>query len=130
MRTMGLAGLDELVEVLGRAGYEVFGPRVRDGAIVLAPIGGVADLPQGVGDTQDAAHYRLREREDARVFGYSTAVQGLKPVLFPSHGAALARPQDADRLRRRGARRRGPSRVRSSAHGTATCAPLPCTTPC
>jgi ferredoxin len=84
MRTMGLAGLDELVEVLGRTGYEVFGPRVRDGAIVLAPIDGVADLPQGVGDTQDAAFYRLREREDARVFGYSTAVQGLKPVLFPS----------------------------------------------
>ncbi|MCB2175438.1 MAG: 4Fe-4S dicluster domain-containing protein [Actinomycetales bacterium] len=85
MRTMGLAGLDELVAALGRAGYEVYGPRARDGAIVLAPIAGVADLPHGVGDTQDAAFYRLRDRGDAKVFGYSTAVQGLKPVLFPAH---------------------------------------------
>ena len=85
MRTMGLAGLDELVAALGRAGYEVYGPKVRDGAIVLAPIAGVADLPQGVGDNQDAAFYRLRDRDDAKVFGYATAVQGLKPVLFPAH---------------------------------------------
>lgn len=84
MRTMGLAGLDELVAELGRAGYEVFGPRVRDGAIVLAPVSGLADLPQGVGDEQDAARYRLRDRGDAKVFGYSAAAQGLKPVLFPS----------------------------------------------
>ncbi len=84
MRTMGLAGLDELVAVLDRAGYEVYGPRVRDGAIVLAPISGVADLPQGVGDEQDAARYRLRDREDSRLFGFAASAQGLKPVLFPS----------------------------------------------
>ncbi|MCV2395879.1 4Fe-4S dicluster domain-containing protein [Actinotalea sp. M2MS4P-6] len=84
MRTMGLAAIDELVAVLDGAGYEVFGPRVRDGAIVLAPISGVADLPRGVGDEQDAARYRLRDRGDDRLFGYAAAAQGLKPVLFPS----------------------------------------------
>ena len=41
MRTMGLAGLDELVAALGRAGYEVYGPRSRDGAIVLVDDRGV-----------------------------------------------------------------------------------------
>ena len=84
MRTMGLEGLAELVAALDRAGYQVYGPRVRDGAIVLAPITGVADLPRGVGDEQDAARYRLYERQDARLFGYSTAAQGIKPVLFPA----------------------------------------------
>lgn len=83
-RTIGLPGLDELVGVLERAGYEVIGPRVRDGAVVLAPVHGVADLPRGVGDLQDAATYRLRDRGDDRVFGFATAVQAVKPVLFPA----------------------------------------------
>jgi ferredoxin len=83
-RTIGLTGLDELVGALERAGYEVIGPRVRDGAVVLEPVHGVADLPQGVGDQQDAATYRLRDRGDARIFGFASAVQAIKPVLFPS----------------------------------------------
>ena len=38
---------DSLFEALGRRGYTVVGPRVRDGAIVYEEIGRSADLPVG-----------------------------------------------------------------------------------
>jgi len=81
---MGLAGLQELLDSLRARGFEVIGPRVRDGAVVMAPVSVVDDLPRGVGDEQDAAHYRLRDRGDDALFGFAAPAQAVKPVLFPA----------------------------------------------
>jgi sulfhydrogenase subunit beta (sulfur reductase) len=83
-RIIDVDGLQGLIEALASRGYTVMGPRVRDGAVVLAPIGGVDDLPRGVRDDQEAAHYRLEHRDDDAFFGHAAAVQGAKPVFFPS----------------------------------------------
>ena len=79
-----VAGLDALVDALRARDFTVIGPTVRDGAVVHAEITGVADLPRGVGDEQDNAHYRLRKRDDEAVFGYTAPAQSWKSVLFPA----------------------------------------------
>ncbi|WP_344048075.1 4Fe-4S dicluster domain-containing protein [Nocardioides panacihumi] len=83
-RLIDLAGLQALIDVLDRRGFTVLGPTVRDGAIVNATIRRVADLPVGWGDDQDAAHYRLRRRDDDAVFGFASGAQSAKPVFFPT----------------------------------------------
>ena len=83
-RLIGLAGFQELLDTLRTRGFEVIAPRVRDGAVVMAPVTSVDDLPRGVGDEQDAAHYRLRERGDEALFGFAAPAQAVKPVLFPA----------------------------------------------
>ena len=83
-RLLDLAGLQSLIDVLGRRGYEVLGPTVRDGAIVNAPVRQVGDLPVGWGDDQEAGRYRLRRREDEAVFGFASGAQSAKPVFFPT----------------------------------------------
>lgn len=77
-------GLQGLIEALASRGYAVMGPTVRDGAVVIAPVSRVTDLPRGLRDVQDAAHYRLEPRDDDAFFGHAAAVQGAKPVFFPS----------------------------------------------
>ncbi|MDP3894208.1 4Fe-4S dicluster domain-containing protein [Nocardioides sp.] len=84
IRLMDVAGLQALIDALGRRGYTVLGPTVRNGAIANAPVRAVADLPVGWGDDQDAAHYRLRRREDDAVFGFASGAQSAKPVFFPT----------------------------------------------
>ncbi len=76
------AGLACLVDSLRADGRTVVGPTVRDGALTYAEIAGLDDLPRGVGDVQDAGHYRLRERSDEALFGYASAAQSAKPWLF------------------------------------------------
>ena len=84
VRVLGMDGLQQLIDVLGARGYSVVGPTVRDGAIVPGPVRTVDDLPRGWGDEQDAAHYRLRRRDDDAVFGFAAGAQSPKPVFFPA----------------------------------------------
>jgi ferredoxin len=83
-RVIDLDGLEALVQALGARGYTVVGPTVRDGAIVNAPITSITDLPRGWGDEQDAALYRLRRRDDDKLFGFASGAQSAKPVFFPT----------------------------------------------
>ena len=82
-RVVNLAGFSALLDALVAAGHELIGPTVRDGAIVLDRIGGVTDLPRGVGDQQAPGRYRLRARDDEALFGYAAPSQGWKRELFP-----------------------------------------------
>jgi hypothetical protein len=81
--TIDQAGLDELLAALGRRGFELIGPTVRDGAIVYDEIGSCDDLPAGWTDEQDGGSYRLRRREDEALFGYAVGPQSWKRFLHP-----------------------------------------------
>jgi len=82
--TIDLDGLEALVSLLRDDGWTVVGPRVRDGAVVHAPISSLDDLPRGVGDDQGPALYRLEQRDDDALFGYAVGPQSWKQWLFPA----------------------------------------------
>lgn len=84
MFTLELEQLDGLIHVLLSGGYEVIGPTVRDGAVTLAPIQSVGDLPQGVKDIQSPGAYTLRHDAGERYFGYVVGPLSLKNYLYPS----------------------------------------------
>jgi ferredoxin len=75
--------IDTLIRQLAGRGYEVVGPRVREGAIVYDSITSLADLPRGVGDEQDGGHYRLTERSDGALFGYAVGPHSWKRFFHP-----------------------------------------------
>ena len=77
------AGLQLLIEALQRRGYRVLGPMLRDQAIVYDDIAGIADLPRGWTDEQEAGHYRLRRRDDDAFFGYAVGPHSWKRFLHP-----------------------------------------------
>jgi ferredoxin len=82
--TIGLGGLDELVEFLRDRGYRVIGPTRRDGAIVYDELASADELPAGWTEVQDAACYRLERRDDDARFGYPVGPHSWKRWLLPS----------------------------------------------
>jgi len=78
-----VAGFGALLEELARAGHELVGPTVRDGAIVLDALRGIEELPRGFGDEQAPGRYRLRARGDGALFGYAASPHAPKRDLFP-----------------------------------------------
>jgi ferredoxin len=74
--------LDTLLEAGRAQGYRWQGPRLRDGAIVLAPLDSAADLPWGIGDRQAAGEYRTRPGDPRRAFAWANGPQMLKPLVF------------------------------------------------
>jgi formate hydrogenlyase subunit 6/NADH:ubiquinone oxidoreductase subunit I len=76
--------LGKLIDALVRKGYEVIGPRLRDGAIVYDEVASVHDLPAGWTDEQEPGRYRLKRREDDALFGYTVGPQSWKNYLHPA----------------------------------------------
>ena len=74
-------GLAMLLDALGRGGFRVLGPTVRDQAIVYEDIAALADLPRGWTDEQDGGHYRLIRRDDDALFGYAVGPHSWKKFL-------------------------------------------------
>jgi len=93
---LDLSGLQALIDVLLADGRTVVGPSVRDGAITYTAIETIEALPRGVGDEQDAGHYRLRERGDGALFGYASGAQSFKPWLFPARQLLWGGQRTAD----------------------------------
>jgi ferredoxin len=77
------AGLDALITELADRGYQVIGPRRREGAIVYEPVTSSADLPAGWGERQQPGEYRLVPRDDGALFGFTVGPQGWKRYLYP-----------------------------------------------
>ena len=75
--------LDALLGALRERGHTLLGPTVRDGAIVLAEIGGAADLPAGWSDEQEGGRYRLQRRDDAAFFGYAVGPHSWQRYVHP-----------------------------------------------
>ncbi|MDR3473101.1 MAG: 4Fe-4S dicluster domain-containing protein [Devosia sp.] len=76
-------GVQALIVALAERGYRVLGPTRRDGAIVYDDVAGLADLPVGWTDRQEAGRYRLERRDDAALFGYVVGPQSWKRFLHP-----------------------------------------------
>jgi len=75
--------LERLIALLQEGGRTVIGPTVRDGAIVLDEIAGVADLPAGWTDEQAPGHYRLARSGSNRLFDFTVGPGGPKRFTFP-----------------------------------------------
>src|SRR5215470_3880647 len=86
---VGRQEIGKLIEALSRRGYEVIGPVVRDGAIIYDHIDGLAELPAGWTDEQEAGQYRLKRRDDAALFGYAVGPHSWKKYLFPPSARLL-----------------------------------------
>jgi formate hydrogenlyase subunit 6/NADH:ubiquinone oxidoreductase subunit I len=91
-----VADLDRLIRLLAAEGYACVGPTVRDDAIVYDEIGGVADLPRGWTDVQDAGRYRLERRSDEALFGYNVGPHAWKKYLFPPAERLWRLARDSD----------------------------------
>ncbi|MQX36149.1 4Fe-4S dicluster domain-containing protein [Roseospira navarrensis] len=89
-------GLAALFAVLREAGCEVIGPTVRDGAIVLAPLTSVDDLPRGWRDRQDAGHYRLAPGTGPARFAHAVPAQGWKRFVHPPEARLWTARRDSD----------------------------------
>ena len=70
---------------LERAGYEIVGPTVREGAIIYDRISKVEELPIGWTDRQGGGKYRLERRGDDALFGYNVGPFTWKKFLFLPH---------------------------------------------
>lgn len=77
------SGLQALIDSLRAQEFTVIGPRLREGAIVLEAITGIADLPAGATDEQAPGHYRVVRGEGRRLFDYTATPQGFKRYLYP-----------------------------------------------
>jgi sulfhydrogenase subunit beta (sulfur reductase) len=93
---IGTAELQAIIASLRAQGYSVLGPTVRGGAVVLAEVTGVDDLPRGWGDDQDAAVYRIHQRGDEALFGFAATAQSWKSVLFPSRELLWSADRDGE----------------------------------
>jgi NAD(P)H-flavin reductase len=89
-------GLAALVDALGADGRTVIGPTVRDGAIELGPIEGVADLPFGRSSEQRPGHYRLTEGDAEVAFGAGVGASSAKRWTFPPAVPLLRAERSAD----------------------------------
>jgi ferredoxin len=74
---------ERMFVVLAERGYDVVGPTVRDGTIVLDRLDGPGDLPRGIREEQDAARYRLTDSGDDHVFAWAHGPDSAKRFLFP-----------------------------------------------
>src|SRR6476620_2000428 len=92
-------GLQALIGALAARGYKVLGPTVRDGAIVYDEIEGVAHLPAGWTDGQDAGRYRLERREDDALFGFAHGPQSWKRYLHPPMQTLWTAKKDGEGLK-------------------------------
>lgn len=83
-RVLDATSLSTLFEVLLRRGYDVIGPTVRDGAIVLEHIQKPDQLPQGQTDEQTAGHYGIRTSTNRAFFGYAVGPHSWKKYTHPA----------------------------------------------
>ncbi len=84
-----LDSLDPLVTILRERGHRVVAPTLRDGAIVLAEIGGADELPHGWGVRTAPGRYEVYERSDGAAFAHSTGPQSWKSLLHPARDQLL-----------------------------------------
>ncbi len=81
MATLTVEGLEKLLQAIQARGYRAVGPTVENQAIVYDDVKSINDLPRGWTDEQDGGRYRLMQRSDDALFGYSVGPQAWKKYL-------------------------------------------------
>lgn len=81
--TIDAQDFPQLIEAIAARGYELFGPAVREGAIIYDRLSSAADMPRGWKDEQQPAKYRLTRREDQAYFGFNLGPHSWKKFLYP-----------------------------------------------
>ena len=92
---VGPAGLAGIIDELDRAGYDVWGPAVRDGVIVTRRVNGADPLPIGYTVDQSPGSSRLVQTGDRSRFGWAVGPQPWKPLLHPPSIATMHLAQAA-----------------------------------
>lgn len=95
--TVGIAGFQRVVDLLQADDYEVFGPTVRDGAIVVRPLASVDDLPLGSTTTATPGRVELGRRDDRARFGWALPAQAWKPLVHPPRVRTMTMRRSSDR---------------------------------
>lgn len=75
--------LQQLIDALIAAGYDVIGPKIDQCAIVYDQITSVNQLPRGWTDLQEPGRYRLQQSDDSKYFGFAVGPHSWKKYLFP-----------------------------------------------
>ena len=88
--------LNVLVAALDDAGYAVWGPTVRNDAVVIDRLDDAANLPHGRRTVQAGGHYRLDATGDARVFACVHGADSWKRLLHPPKLRLWRCTRDAD----------------------------------
>lgn len=76
--------LQTLFSQLTEMGYEIYGPTVRDEAIVYDRLFSVDSLPKGWTDVQEAGKYRLQRTNEKWLFHFNLGPHSWKKFLFPA----------------------------------------------
>ncbi len=77
------SGLESLLSLLVKIGYQPIGPKVRDGAVVYEELSSIKELPVGWSDEQEGGHYRLVQGTKGAFFEYLVGPTSWKRFLFP-----------------------------------------------
>jgi sulfhydrogenase subunit beta (sulfur reductase) len=75
--------LQNLFDILAEKGYLLYGPVIKDGAIVIEEISKTEELPIGWIDIQDGGSYRLNKHDKPTFFGYVVGFESWKKLLYP-----------------------------------------------
>ena len=86
------ADIDRMIEVLSERGYLVVGPTVREQEHIISygEISSTDDFPIGIGDEQEAAKYRLVDRDDDKLFGHVLTDSSPISYLLPAEAVVWA----------------------------------------
>ncbi len=93
---IGPDGLTGIVDELDRAGFDVWGPAVRDGVVVTRRIDGGDELPLGYRVEQEPGSSRLVQTGDRSRFGWAVGPQPWKPLLHPPSVTTMDITQRSD----------------------------------
>ena len=91
--------IDRLIEALARRGYTVYGPTVRDGAVIYDHLASAQALPAGWTDEQAPGSYRLKRRDDQALFGYVIGPHSWKKYLHPAEVRLMSATRDHGKFR-------------------------------
>jgi sulfhydrogenase subunit beta (sulfur reductase) len=80
---LGKAALQQVLDQLSEGGFELIGPTIRDGALVLDCIHNVSELPLGWALEQKAGSSRLVRSHGNEYFGCTVGPHSWKQYLFP-----------------------------------------------
>ena len=82
-RALAPGVLARLFEYLTGEGYALFGPTVRDGAVVFDAITGPDNLPHGAGDRQAPGFYRIDHNGGGAFFSHGVGADSFKRHISP-----------------------------------------------